>query len=391
MMISSRYESTQVGDLFHRIFNQNERALIRIGYMAYRSLVSLARDKRLFGDVPEVTRPREINDVLNLIARRTIATTNIYFRSIAAELRYPTANIHTRRCVELPKLFEILHICRNKRSHNVDISEHWLGVLCSTMLAVVELAHDQWLTPQEREAILQGTRAGLAFILSENDRRHDGDDDNDVNLQARLETKEASIRQLTEEKNELNAKLARLNVEPNVSRQIDDARTAIIGGIEEVNQTVNNLASYIYTSPPPISGKPEELQGDAIADDIDSHSVENDQFETSHDSTTTRSSSLTREMARQRCRTALRELKKKLPHLPYDVNIFHPAIVDEALEETVRSGELTPDGWRQLLTVRKRIKKDEQNIEEQMTLDGGIWQEKMMDIYNRFARSLKEK
>lgn len=393
MMSYPQDGATQVADLFYHIFSsQHEKALVSIGHGAYREIVSLASndDKQILDRAfvsTERTSPKEIIDILKLMRNPIKSTTyykqktdrdRVYFRDLAKILGCDDEHIWSRWCIEFPKLFEILLTCRNKRSHLHDISEHWLGLLCSTMLSVVELAHDDWLPMQQRESILRATREGLAFIVAEKDRLDDDDDDEDdlILLRAQLET---ALTINTRYREEINRLTEALNSEPNVQRQIDDVRNTIIGRIEQLSQDIEKIASHM-----------DALQDDADARDVDLQIVEHDKLEEPHGITATRPISLTREMARQRCRTTLRELKKRLPGLPYDINIFHPIVVNEALDHIAEFGELTQDQWWQLSAVRKRKSKDERNIKEQMTIDDGRWQEKMIDIYSRFAHSMEE-
>ena len=124
-------------------------------------------DEGLLEEPEPIRDPNEIRDVLQLMCRRPQRRKDrpgesVWFRHIGRELMNGRSDdLLNRRCVELPELFEILQIHRNKKAHRGTVTEGSLYTLCGTVLMIIELASDEWVDEEKLDSLRKAAVGGL--------------------------------------------------------------------------------------------------------------------------------------------------------------------------------------------------------------------------------------
>ena len=366
----------------------HEGVLAVIGGSAYRHVMRMGIDGGLLVEEPEPVRdPNEIRDVVQLIRRpqrrKDRPGETVRFWKIGRELELMNGrpdDLLNRRCVELPELFEILRIHRNKKAHRGEtVTEGSLYALCGTVLMIIELASDGWVDEEKLDSLRETAEDGLAARLDPEGVSHG----ELRRLRGALEESQA------QEKTHRRA-LEELTKRTRGARKAD---LDVVGAINALRATLEGEMSNVRERIDKINEEREGKLGglrDALItlrDEIATPSADRTPVRDDEPASGTAGHGtvqpLTSEMAKTMFRKALDRLATKYD-TPYKENVFQPWIVNDALKVAATNGLEKIEDWWKLSTVQYKRQEYDDDMKRQLQVPGlAEW---MMGIYRRVER-----
>ena len=365
--------------------SRHEGVLADIGGSAYHHVMRMGIDEGLLEEPEPIRDPNEIRDVLQLMCRRPQRRKDrpgesVWFRHIGRELMNGRPDdLLNRRCVELPELFEILQIHRNKKAHRGTVTEGSLYTLCGTVLTIIELASDEWVDEEKLDSLRKAAVGGLDARQIPGGASHD----ELRRLREALEESQAqekmhqrALEELTKQKR--GAKKADLDINTlraTLKEEMSNIRAQIVQRIDKINEEregqLEGLRDALITlrdEVAPLSANRAPVTDDEPADGASGHgSVQ----------------SLTGEMVRAKFRGALERLETGYD-IPFKANVFQPWIVNDALQVAASGGLEKIEDWWKLPIVQSKRQDHEEDMKRQLQVPG--LEEWMMDIYRRVER-----
>lgn len=369
--------------------SRHEGVLADIGGSAYRHVMRMGIGEGLLEESEPVRDPNEIRDVLQLMCRRPQGRKDrpgeiVWFRNIGRELMNGRPDdLLNRRCVELPELFEILWIHRNKKAHRGTVTEGSLYALCGTVLMIIELASDEWIDEEKIDSLRKAAVGGLDARQIPGGASHD----ELGRLREALEESQAqekmhqrALEELTKQtrgarKADLDVAVAINTLQATLKGEMSNVRAQIVQRIDKINEEreeqleeLRDALTTLRDEVVPLSANRAPVTDDEPADGASGHGAVQP---------------LTGEMVRATFRKALDRLAAKYD-TPYKANVFQPWIVNDALKVAAVDGLEKIEDWWKLSAVQHKRQEYEDDMKRQLQVPGlAEW---MMGIYRRVER-----
>lgn len=361
-------------DRYDAILNsRHEGVLIEIGHRAWRSLVDTAVERGLLEPVP-LQSPHEISRVAALMRLSWPRTTppggTLQFRHLGRELQFPHDDLLNRRAVELPELFDLLQIHRNKKAHRSrTVTMGSLTALCGAVFMVLELGSDDWVDQDQVESLRNVAEQALCVPSQET----------------------SSLRcQLADERDRYSS--LRRDYDELVRRESAAGET----GIDDLFRAVSSKLKAGFDEVKSSLDVVDDRRDRQIEKLLDAFAAFRDDFAKPQVDDVSPVSDVTKELApspaelpvltgsivRAKFRTAADKLERK-HRVAYPANVFQSWIVNQALDVASTGGLTTiEDWWRLPQVVNKR--KYHKEMRRQFDIPGLVdW---MMDHYRRVER-----
>lgn len=369
--------------------SRHEGVLADIGGSAYRHVMRMGIDEGLLEEPEPVRDPNEIRDVLQLMCRRPQRRKDrpgesIWFREIGRELMNGRPDdLLNRRCVELPELFEILRIHRNKKAHRGTVTEGSLYALCGTVLMIIELASDEWIDKENIDSLRKAAVGGLDARQIPGGASHD----ELGRLREALEESQAqekmhqrALEELTKQtrgarKADLDVAVAINTLRETLKGEMSNVRAQVVQRIDKINEEREEQLGGLRDALTTLRDEVVPLSANRapVTDDVPTYGA------SGHGSV----QPLTGEMVRTTFRKALNRLATKYD-IPYKANVFQPWIVNDALKVAAVDGLEKIEDWWKLPAVQYHRQEYEDDMQRQLQVPGlAEW---MMDIYRRVER-----
>lgn len=360
---------------------KGEGVLADIGTCAFSHVIAIGVENGLLADGPKPTAPaREIIDVVQLFRcrlQRRSSEETISFSQVGYMLRFPPDDLLCRRCVELPRYFDVLKLHRNKRAHRGEVTVASLCALAGSVLGVLEITADDWVDARR----LNDAAEGALVWATEQAIRESGEDAH--RLRGELHQREEQLKKLRMELQELKVEgsqsgAAASNGDPEIVKRVLTTAKAHIS--RKVNESKEDLERRL------------DQIGDAVASlrievlDAQEHGQPSDRDEDDENASALATSphrpQITGVQARAKIIAAYRKMKDRGVDL--SVNVFQPWIRDEALERAAKGKMDQIDDWWKLPSVQKKTPAEIEHMREQLEIPNV--EDWMMDIYRRVER-----
>ena len=353
-----------------------ENVLADIGACAFSDVMATGMKHSLL-DAPKVDMtPRQIIDVVVLFRdrlRRRSSEDPLWFRQVGRELRYPPDHLFCRRCVELPKYYEVLQLHRNKRAHRGQVTVASLCAFAGAVLGILELSSDEWADAQNLREAAEGALVWAA--------RHTGwEEEDSSHLHSELEQRDVQLKRLRRELQELKAERSQSGVaassdapeivkgaltsaKAHITKKVNEAKEEMERHLERIGDAVTSLRSEVLDT---------QEHAQSLVDEED----------TGRSAPGGRPQQITGGQASEKLRDAFRRMRDK--GFDLSSNVFQPWIVKAALDAAAAGNMNRIDDWWRLPIVQGKTKAEKEQLSRQLEIPNvKDW---MMDIYRRVER-----
>ena len=368
-----------IRDRYDRIM-KGEGVLVDVGACAFSHVIATGIARGLLVDDHDpITPPREIVEVMRLFRRhlrRRNSDETMRFNQVGYALGLSPDDLFFRRCVELPRYFEVLQVHRNKRAHRGEVTVASLCAFAGAVLGVLELAADEWA---DAKKLNEAAERALEWATNQTSRESTEDAGR---LRSELDQREMQLKQLKAELQELKAERSQSGtVSPNGDPEI--VRGALKSAKAHITKKVNEAKGEMDL-------RLEQI-GDAIAslrsEVLDAQEHEQPSMGEENDDAATPIGQdrpqLTGGQARRKLVTAFQRMRDTRG-VDISVNVFQRWITDEALEWAAAGKMGQIDDWWNLPSVQRKMADEKERMREQLRLPNV--EDWMMDIYRRVER-----
>ena len=357
-----------------------ETVLADIGTCAFCDIMATAQEHHLLVPPGVDTPPTEMIGVVVLFRQplhRTSSGQRIWLNHVGRELGYRKDDLFCRRCVELPKYYEVLSLHRNKWAHKgAQVTVDSLSAFAGAVLGVLELASDEWADGQElRDAAEQALKwAAYQTEWGEEDAS---------DLRGELEQRDVQLAKLKSELQELKAERSQSravasNEDPEiVTRVLATAKAHITKKVNEAREEMEQHLVRIGDAVTSLRSEVLDTQGHAQSsvDDEDEEGVD-------RPARGGHPPQLTGGQASEKLRDAFQRMRAR----GFDIssNVFQRWIVEDALKAAA-AGEMSQvDDWWKLPSVLRKTEAEKDQMSKQLEIPQ--LEDWMMDIYRRVER-----
>ena len=372
-------DDDDIREWYDRIM-KGESVLVDIGTCAFSDVTATGLKHGLLSPLNPIRPPREIIDVVHLFRLRLSQPNSdetVWFNQVGRTLGYRQDELFCRRCVELPRYFEVLQFHRNKRAHRgAEVTKASLCALAGVVLGILELSADEWTDPEQ---LRDEAEKALAWASWASDHASRVDPQDGV----RLRKKEAELAQLKMELRELQAKGpqsrtvhtvpnsdpdivkgALTNAKAHITKKVNEAKDEVERRLEQIGDAIASLRSEVLDAQEhgqPVGGEETDAGG----------------APSRHRPT------LTGAQAEAKLAMAFRRMRDT-HGVDISANVFQRWIVEEALDCAAYGKMDRIEDWWNLPTVQRKTEGEQTHMRRQLQMpDVERW---MMDIYRRVER-----
>ena len=350
---------------------RGEGVLADIGTRAFSEIIAIGVERDLLDDAPNQITPREIVDVVRLFRLHLYQRNSqerVWFNQLGRELGYRPHELFFRRCVELPRYFEVLQFHRNKRAHRDEVTTASLCALAGVVLGILELSADDWTDTQE---LKDTAEKALAWASNQDDGlRQDLDQKEKELAQARMKVHELEAKSPQENavysSNDPEVvKGALTSAKAHITKKVNEAKDDLERRLEQIGDAVVSLRSEVLDA---------QKHGQPGVEETDAAAAPSQQRPT-----------LTGAQAKAKLAAAFRRMRVR--GVDISANVFQRWVVDEAIEYAAYGKMDQIDDWWKLPIVQGKTTDEKRQMREQLQMpDVENW---MMDIYRRVERRSK--
>lgn len=356
-----------------------QTVLADIGTCAFCDIMATAEKHRLLVPPRVDTPPEEIVGVVVLFRQplyRPSSGERIWLNRFGRELGYPKDDLFCRRCVELPKYYEVLYLHRNKWAH--DSAQVTVGSLCAfagAVLGVLELASDEWADGQGLRDV---AKRALVWAADPEWGEEDASD-----LRGELEQKNVQLAKMKSELQELKAERSQSGMvasneapevvtrvlataKAHITKKVNEAREEMKQHLVKIGDAVTSLRSEVLDAQGHVQSSVDDEDDEAIDQPVRDRSPPQ----------------LTGGQASEKLQDAFRRMRAR----GFDIssNVFQRWIVEDALQAAAAGGMNQIEDWWNLLSVQMKTPAEIEQMREQLEIPNV--EDWMMDIYRRVER-----